>query len=49
MPGGKGWVKSRTETLLFVLSLFVTVVSVKSEISIHLADYRVVLGAEVEG
>ena len=45
MPGRKGWV----EVLLVVFGLSVTIISVEGKICIHLADYRVILRAEVEG
>ena len=48
MAGGKGWVEGGTEILLVVFGLSVTIISVEGKVRIHLADYRVILGAEVE-
>ena len=49
MPGGKGWVERRIESLLVVFGLSVSVVSMEGKIRIHLADDGVILGAKVEG
>ena len=49
MAGGKGCIERRIEGLLVFFRLSVTVVSVEGKIRIHLANYRVILGTEVEG